>query len=352
MTMDKNANMRSNKARLQLELQGLRDMLDVARAVVSTLDLDAVLHTILHSAMDLVQTPAGSIALYDGELCQMRLHAHSGLSPRFVAKASWRVKAGGLTRRILDEGKLFIVEDTDAAPFFNNPLAVEEGIRSLIAIPLQVKEKTVGILYVNDFAPRRFAEERLRLLPILASFAAMSIDNARLHERMRSLACTDGLTGLYNHRQFKQMFKEEIGRSIRYRKSLALIMLDIDDFKKFNDRYGHPAGDHVLVTVANLLRKSLRDCDLAYRYGGEEFIIILPETAFDEALKAAERVRDVIDRHSGRGLPAGTPGVTVSMGVACYPRDGQDGDSLLQIVDDLLYRAKGEGKNRVHHLPG
>jgi diguanylate cyclase (GGDEF)-like protein len=342
---------RLNKTQLETELQGLRDILSVAQAVVSTLDLDAVLHIILRNAMDIMQTPAGSIALYDPDLAQMQLRAHAGLSAALVEKTRWRVKPGGLTHRILEEGQLFIVEDTDDAPFFNNPLAVDEGIRSLIAIPLKVKEKTVGILYVDDFAPRRFPEERLRLLPILASFAAMSIDNARLHERMRALACTDGLTGLYNHRQFKQMFRDEMGRAVRYQKALALIMLDIDDFKKFNDTYGHPAGDNVLTTVACILRKSLRECDLAFRYGGEEFILLLPETCMEEALVAAERVRSAIERDSARSLAKVARGVTVSVGVASYPRDGSDADGLLRVVDDLLYRAKGLGKNQVHHLP-
>lgn len=339
------------KAELEVELRGLRDILNVARAVVSSLDLDAVLHTILHNAMNLMQMPAGSIALYDETLCQMTLHVHSGMSPSFTGRSRWRVKVGGLTHRILAEGRLFIVEDTATAAFFNNPLALDEGIRSLIAVPLKIQNKNVGILYVDDFAARTFPEERLRLLPILASFAAMSIENAKLHEKMRALACTDGLTGLYNHRQFKQMIKDELGRAVRYEKALSLLMFDIDDFKKFNDTYGHPIGDQVLVTVAEILRETLREYDLAFRYGGEEFIVILPETDMDEALAAAERARRTIEAESARCLlGVAAHGVTVSVGVASYPRDAQDVDGLLKTVDELLYKAKALGKNKIHHL--
>jgi diguanylate cyclase (GGDEF)-like protein len=143
-----------------------------------------------------------------------------------------------------------------------------------------------------------------------------------------------------------------MGRAARYGKPLSLVMLDIDDFKKFNDTHGHPAGDKVLVTVAEILRDTLRECDLAFRYGGEEFVAILPETGVEEALVAAERVRANIEYGSTRGLHGVTEtGVTVSVGVAAYPRDGRDGDGLLKAVDALLYKAKGQGKNTVYHLP-
>jgi diguanylate cyclase (GGDEF)-like protein len=340
-----------DKSEIEIELQGLRDILNVARAVVSSLDLDAVLQTILRNAMDLLQTPAGSIVLYDEPLCQMTLRAHAGLSQRFTAMSRWRVKVGGLTHRILAEGKPFIVEDTATAPLFNNPPGLIEGIRSLVAVPLKIQEKTVGVLYLDDFAPRTFPEERLRLLPILASFAAMSIDNARLHEQMHAFACTDGLTGLYNHRQFKLMIKDELGRAARYQKPLSLVMFDIDDFKKFNDTYGHPNGDKVLEAVAEILRESVREYDLTFRYGGEEFIVILPEADLEMALVAAERARRAIEVESAcclQGIAA--HGVTVSVGVATYPRDAGDAEGLFKTVDDLLYRAKALGKNIIHHL--
>lgn len=340
-----------NRADLEVELRGLRDLLNVARAVVSSLDLDAVLGSILRNAMNLMQMPAGSIALYDANLCQMTLHAHAGVSPAFTAMSRWRVKVGGLTHRILSEGKHFIIEDTATAPCFSNPLAKAEGIRSLIAVPLQIKNKTVGALYLDDFAVRTFPEERLRLLPILASFAAMSIENAKLHEEMRALACTDGLTGLYNHRQFKLMIKDELGRAARHQKPLSLVMFDIDDFKKFNDTYGHPNGDKVLAAVAEILRESVRDYDLTFRYGGEEFIVILPETGLEMALAAAERARRAIEAESARCLQGiAAREVTVSVGVATYPRDAGDAEGLLKTVDGLLYRAKALGKNKIHHL--
>lgn len=339
------------KQELEEEVRGLKNILSVAQVVVSSLELDEVLQNILGSAMATMDMPAGSIALYEESHLEVSLRTHAGLSEKFVGRSRWRIKEGGLTHRILQEGEMFIIEDTAAAPFFNNPLALAEGIRSLIAVPLKFQEKIIGILYLDDFVPRSFPPGRLALLSILASFATMSIDNARLHERTRQMACTDGLTGLYNHRQFKNMFREELIRTQRYGNTLSLVMFDIDNFKKFNDRYGHPAGDRALQVVADILRESLRECDHLCRYGGEEFMAIMPETTIGDALVGAERARFAIEEKTRLRLQEfAQEGLTVSIGVAAYPRDGSDIDGLLKAVDELLYMAKNQGKNKVYHL--
>jgi diguanylate cyclase (GGDEF)-like protein len=341
----------ANDARLIEQVQGLKGILNVAQVVVSSLDLDEVLQNILHSAMAVMDMPAGTVALYDEETSLLELHAHAGLSDKFVTRNRWRVKPGGLTYEILDRGELFVINDTEAADFFKNPVAIEEGIRSLIAVPLVIHKRTIGVLYLDDFKPREFFDEKLELLSILSSFATMSIDHARLHEKTQQLACTDGLTGLYNHRQFKKIFVDEVVRANRYNKTLSIILLDVDDFKKFNDTYGHPTGDIVLQETANLLKELLRDCDTLYRYGGEEFVAILPETPLPEAIKVAQRIRIFVETESP-GFLTGitkTHGITVSIGVAALPDNGQDAGSLLQSVDDLMYQAKRDGKNKVYY---
>lgn len=336
------------------ELKSLKGILSVAQVVVSSLELDEVLQNILHSAMTIMDMPAGSIALYDAESARLRLHAHAGLSESFITNSEWQLKPGGLTHEILEAGELFIVENTEEATFFRNPMVADEGIRSLIAVPLKIQRRTIGVLYLDDFVPRCHPPAKLELLSILASFATMSIDHARLHERTMQLACTDGLTGLYNHRQFKKVFFDEVGRALRYKHSLSIILLDVDDFKKFNDTYGHPNGDIVLQEMSSLLRELLRDCDLIFRYGGEEFVALLPETALLEAVNVAERVRIFIETESQRFLTkiTKTHGITVSIGVAALPDNGSDAIQLLKTVDDLMYRAKREGKNKVYHSPG
>lgn len=336
-------------AALMRELNSLRSILSVAQVVVSSLDLDEVLQNILYSAMGILDVPAGSVALYDEKGCHLTLHAHAGLSEVFLGRDRWQVKPGGLSHRILSEGNVLVVGDCAGHPLCTNPLLEQERIRSLVAVPLKVQQKNVGILYLDDFVPRQFADEQLHLLSILGSFASMSIDNARLHREMCHLASTDGLTGLYNHRIFSQMLKEELSRAQRYRLPLSLVMFDVDDFKRFNDTYGHPDGDRVLMAVADILRETLRKCDIPFRYGGEEFIALLPETTSEAAVLVAERIRGTIESQSRRYLPSTVlHGVTVSVGVAAFPSDAETAENLLKIVDGLMYRAKRQGKNKVY----
>jgi diguanylate cyclase (GGDEF)-like protein len=258
------------------------------------------------------------------------------------------VTPGGLTEQILNSGEIFIVSDTEQSPFFHNPVAVKEGIRSLICVPLLFQNDIVGILYLDDFIPRDFDRNKLELLSILASFAALAIHNARLHNKTKMMAITDFLTGLFNHRYFQQIFSQELGRAKRYSKLMSLIILDIDNFKKFNDTYGHAVGDKVLVAIGDIVARSLRKVDYAFRYGGEEFVVILPETALEQAIRTAERLRErIADEACLAVTEAGDTRITVSAGVACYPENGTNREDLFTLMDKYLYHAKSMGKNRV-----
>lgn len=335
---------------LHKQIEALRDLIEVAKTVVSTLDLDTLLQSIMVSAMHYAETPAGSVALYDIKKRELSLHGSQGLSADFIKVDRWSVTPGGLTERILASGEIFIVADTKETPFFNNPVAVKEGIRSLICIPLVFQEEIVGVLYLDDFVPRDFERGRLELLSILASFAALAIHNARLHNKTKLMAITDFLTGLYNHRYFQQIFNQELGRAKRYQKVMSLVLLDVDDFKKFNDRFGHAVGDKVLVAIGEIINKSLRKVDFAFRYGGEEFVIILPETSLGHAVLAADRLRERIARETEDSVPeAADQAITVSVGVACFPDNGSSREALFTLMDNFLYQAKKLGKNRVCH---
>jgi len=331
------------------QINGFRGILDVAQVVVSSVDLDEVLLNILHSAMSVMDMPAGTVALYDMDTCQLAMRAHAGLSSKFVARDRWKAKKGGLTHEILERGELFSINDTATADCFNNPLAVDEGIRSLIAVPLKIHKRTIGILYLDDFKPRNFTPDKLELLSILTSFAAMSIDHARLHERAEQLACTDSQAGLYNQRQFNKALAEEVARANRYDKALSIIIFAVDNFREFNETYGYANGDTVLQELANMLHELLRDSDMVFRYGGEEFAALLPEAPLIEAIKVAERIRIFVETESPRFLTqiTKTHGVTVSVGVAARPDDGSDTISLLKAVDGLMFTARNDGKNQV-----
>ena len=335
---------------LETEVKGLKDLIEVAKAVVSTLDLDTVLQAILTSAMGFAEAPAGSVALYCDAKRELTLHAHSGLTADFVKTERWTVAPGGLTDRVLQAGEIYFIEDTDKTSFFSNPIALNEGIRSMVCVPLVFQSRIMGILYLDDYKPRQFDREKLNLLAILASFAAMAIHNATLHKQTKLMTITDALTGLHNHRYFKQYFKKEMARAKRYHKPFSLIMMDVDDFKSFNDSFGHAAGDDLLRILGAVIMETVRGVDVAFRYGGEEFIVLLPETRLEKAILAAERLRQAVQRGTAEKLAgAASHGVTVSIGVASYPENADKMDELFNIVDSLLYMAKRCGKNKVYH---
>ena len=337
-----------NVNQLEGQVQALNDLIGVAQASVSSLDLDTLLKAILKSAMSFAGMPAGSVALYDTRSGLLTLRTHAGLSPEFVAHESWVSMPGGLTDQLLRHDEILFIEDTKSAKYFNNPLALHEGIRSLICIPLITKNKIQGVLYLDDFAPRTFDQGRMSLISLLASLAAMSIENARLHHETSQMAITDLLTGLYNRRYFEMVLPQELERARRYSVSVSILLIDADNFKKVNDTFGHPMGDRVLSTIGQTIKKALRTVDFAFRYGGEEFMVILPEADIERAQKVAERIRRRVIADSRRVLRCDiTEPVTVSIGISCYPRDAADGDALVVIADHLLYQAKDAGKNRI-----
>lgn len=176
------------------------------------------------------------------------------------------------------------------------------------------------------------------------SFNIMVEAVKRRDEALKSLAITDGLTGVYNYRHFKDELEKGVKSAMRYNRPMSLIMFDVDHFKDYNDAYGHPQGDMALKKLAGVLMKCVREVDLPARYGGEEFVVIMPETVSEGALKTAERIRAQIEKEMAE--PGGNA-VTVSIGVATLPGDADNGSGLIEAADRALYRAKEEGRNRV-----
>ena len=176
---------------------------------------------------------------------------------------------------------------------------------------------------------------------------------AQLYEEIRRQSITDELTGLYNRRFFAKRLEHEMARARRYRHPTALLMMDIDHFKTFNDTHGHPAGDELLKALGRLLRQLIRESDLAARYGGEEFVIVMPETEDDKAFPLAERICGAVSQHPfphGKTQPGGS--VTVSIGLAGFPDDARNAEELIQHADQALYDAKAKGRNRVCQAGG
>jgi diguanylate cyclase (GGDEF)-like protein len=189
----------------------------------------------------------------------------------------------------------------------------------------------------------RWNDERLSLARTMANEAAMALENARLYEDARNLADRDPLTGFYNHRFLHERLGEEVVRTQRARRSMSVLMLDLDDFKLVNDTFGHLFGDRVLTWTAELIRSTLRLSDIPARYGGDEFAIILPETDADEARSAANRILDAFRDHAFVGEQRGPVPIGASIGVATFPADGRTATELIAAADAALYRVKREG---------
>lgn len=222
-------------------------------------------------------------------------------------------------------------------------------LRCFAVAPLMVHGELTGMLLVDASKNQRvFSEHGLKMLDMFADQAALALYNGMLHRKVAERALRDSLTGLYNHGYFESRLDDEIQRAKRYGEALSLLMFDIDHFKKFNDNHGHQTGDAVLVALSRLVRETVRATDVAFRYGGEEFTVLLPRTTVQDAAILAERLRSAIGQATlvndkdGNRLP-----VTISMGIAGYPMHGDTGGTLVGAADAALYRSKAGGRNRV-----
>jgi diguanylate cyclase (GGDEF)-like protein len=325
----------------------LVDIIKTARSVVSQLDLDKALSIALKKGMEITDTRAGSIALYRADSRTLQIHAHRGFSKNFISNREWKVRPGGLTDRILKSKGITVINDTTNKSFFSNAVAVEEGIKSLVCVPLLHQHEVVGILYVDDFTARKFSKANLKELEIIASFASIAIHHARTHSHVKQQAITDSLTGLFNRRCFEDILSRELQRAERHNREFSLALVDVDDFKQFNDRYGHQAGDEALAALGEAIRKSIRSTDLAARYGGDEIVIILPETRLEKAYNLfAKRVKREIEKEFRR-VSLGRFILTVTIGISSYPEDGMNARDLVLAADKALLAAKKNKPSRM-----
>jgi diguanylate cyclase (GGDEF)-like protein len=251
----------------------------------------------------------------------------------------------GRLREVAGSGKPIRIfdatEDTDIAP-------LAEGVKSFMAVPMISRGKAIGVMHASSTRMGAFLDQDEKIFSILAGSAALAVENALLHQKTQELTVVDDLTGLHNFRYFSRKLGTEVMRAKRYRQPLSVIMIDIDWFKRCNDTYGHLFGNHVLRDLAQRIRDSVREVDIACRYGGEEFAVILPQTKKNDAQMIGERIRRRVE--SVEFVSADKESrvkITVSLGIASYPENGKTPKELIAKVDQALYLAKGRGKNLV-----
>jgi diguanylate cyclase (GGDEF)-like protein len=255
-------------------------------------------------------------------------------------------KEGGATRWIVDNHKPFLVSDIKHDPFGANPMLIANKLQSYAGFPILSKNEAIGVIYVLDQMPRSYSEQDLEFMKILSDRAANAIVNARLYAQLERLATVDELTGTYNRRGFLKRATQELRRANRFGNPLSALLIDVDDFKLINDRFRHKVGDQILKEITLRLQQGCREVDILGRVGGEEFAILLVESQAADAYDVAERLRKQI---VSEPIPIGERAieVTISVGVASFSEATPDVETLLDLADVALYRAKRQGKNRV-----
>lgn len=264
-------------------------------------------------------------------------------------KVPLRENSGGLLAiSVLDGMPLHLTRET-IQNYANDPVIQLLKTEELVVVPLKAKDKVNGLILADNFITKKtIAKEDIRMLIMLSNQAGLAVENSQLYERAIIRGHTDSLTEIWNHGYFQYLLQSELERTKAIKGSLSLIMADIDDFKVYNDSFGHQAGDRILKELASLLKGQSRKMDFVCRYGGEEFAIILPQTDKKEALLIAERLRQSVIKHTflhEEILPSKK--LTVSLGIACFPEHGNSSSELIAASDKMLYQAKHKGKNNI-----
>jgi len=298
-------------------------------------------YAIVEYASKLLNMPAGSIAICDDTGEEMLLVAAKGFSEKFNLDGRWKIRQNGLTNILLNQTTPLFFADIADLPN-PNPLLLAEGVKSVLAAPLIIQRNVVGILYLNDFKRKEIRTEDISLFSLLTIYAALTVARVKSIEKLWHQSQHDGLTGLLNHRSLMEQIEKEDQRARRRKGCYSLIMIDVDDFKAYNDKFGHLEGNKVLKAVSRLLMKAARVSDTVSRFGGEEFAILVPELCLDQVTPFVERLIAIVAEYE---FPHRR--ITISAGVSSYPDNGTTIMELIKYADDRLYQAKREGKNRV-----
>lgn len=346
---------------LQRELARLRDEIafrssldDSLRSFlerISSSDPAKTYESILTQTRRLLRADRASLWVFGEDANEIVSRAVAGLS--LEAGETARTGRGeSVSERVLESGKPLLVEDIEKSGLPIAPAFRKYKTRSFISYPLTICNRKVGLLNFTDkTGGGDFNESDLSLLEIVGAQIAVSLERAEWQERANQfqlMSVTDPLTGLLNRRYLEERLTEELNRSKRYNYSMSCLMIDIDDFKNYNDSNGHQAGDMALKFIAHTLKAALRSADIACRYGGEEFCILLPQTSVTEAGVIAERIRQKVTDTAylyGNFQPLGR--MSVSIGISGFVRHIDTAHSVIAAADHALYSAKRQGKNRI-----
>jgi diguanylate cyclase (GGDEF)-like protein len=334
------------RTNFESNVQYLRTMAEVSTVIAGTLDPEELYRILPERVMAKLGLNDFCIMLYSQETKRLVTRSVStgngGTTPEFTI-----TPGEGVAGKVFTTGEPAWIPDVGSSPDFLHYGGLRTDVRSFMCVPLVSKGMNIGVLLLNHPEPNAFEPDLLPLMRVLASYLAIAIENAEMFRLVRSLSEKDSLTLLYNHGAFHEKLAIELERANRYIRPVAVIMLDLDRFKEINDRNGHTTGDRVLMLVAGVLGAHLRKTDIAARYGGDEFAVILPETDLTSAAVIAERIAEGI---SNVRLDIGGESVisfTASVGYASCGHDAPGRGEILDTADRLMYESKRRGPGGV-----
>jgi diguanylate cyclase (GGDEF)-like protein len=299
---------------------------------------------------DLLHPKNWSLMLVDEEKKELYFEIAVGEGAEKIKGLRFKV-GEGIAGWVAKEGKPLLVPDVSKEPRFSSKAdqISEFATKSIICVPLKTKGRCHGVIeLINKVGEEwSFGEEDLLLLTSLADYTAIAIENAILFDRVQELTVTDDLTHLYNSRYLHRCLEHEVERARRFKKDLSMIFLDLDYFKDVNDKHGHISGSKLLTEVGRSIVGTVRTLDVACRYGGDEFVVVMPETSKKNALIVAEKLRKVFKDTRFLKEEGINCAITASFGVASYPEDAKDKLELIHLADQAMYRVKNRSRDGV-----
>jgi diguanylate cyclase (GGDEF)-like protein len=330
------------------QTQELHIFHDVAKALTSSLDLDSILQTILEKMAEYFQPDTWSLLMVDEQKAELYFAIAVGQASEALKNV--RLKVGeGIAGHVAKFGEKLVVPDVRADQRFARRIdeITQLETQSIICMPLRSKLRVLGVIQLVNVDLAHFTHEEEFFLQALCDYASIAIENARSVEKIQELTITDDCTGLYNARHLYKTLEQEVYRSARFGYEFSVLFIDLDHFKQVNDTHGHLIGSKLLAEIGYLIKAQLRLIDFAYRYGGDEFVVLLPQTSKDSALVVARRLRDSLRascfcKEEGLNL-----NVRASMGLATYPHDAKSPHDIIRQADEMMYMVKNTSRDSI-----